>query len=224
YFQVIAQPDLWQKLQQDADLLEILRTPLFLSITLLARQKISIAEWEQLATTDERKTYLLSAYVEQMLVRDIENQYYKAKPMPTEARTRHWLSWLAQQLQQESKDEFLIEGLQPTNLENRTQRRAYNWIVGLIGAFIGTLSSGMIVGLLFGLIYGMGAALIGGLIGGFNAGLVCILTKNPITPVEIFEFSFTSVKTKNILKEMFSGRAISFLKKCRKGLRVEEIS
>jgi len=83
YFQVIAQPDLWQKLQQDADLLEILRTPLFLSITLLARQKISIAEWEQLDTTDDRKTYLLSAYVRQMLARDIENLYYKAKPMPT---------------------------------------------------------------------------------------------------------------------------------------------
>ena len=87
YFQVIPQPDLWQKLQQDSELLEILRTPLFLSITLLAMRQISLTEWERLATTDDRKTYLLSAYVRKMLVRDIENWYYKAKPMPTAAQT-----------------------------------------------------------------------------------------------------------------------------------------
>ena len=180
YFQIISQPDLWQKLQQDSELLEILRTPLFLSITLLARRQITLSEWEQLVTTDERKTYLLSAYVRQMLVRDIENWYYKAKPMPTAAQTRHWLSWLAQQM---TKDEFLIEGLQPTNLENRTQQKIY-WIfglifglseglvvgliVGLVGGLIWGLIWGRTVGLIFGLIFG----LVGGLIWGLTVGLI----------------------------------------------------
>lgn len=190
YFQVIAQPELWQKLQQDADLLEILRTPLFLSITLLARQKISLTEWEQLATTDERKTYLLSAYVRQMLARDIENWYYKAKPMPTAAQTRHWLSWLAQQLQQESKDEFLIEGLQPTDLKNRTQQKIYNWIVGLI------------VGLITGLIVGLIVGLITGLIVGLISGLIVGLIEHRIKPVETFEFSLMPSKIGKFFQEL----------------------
>jgi hypothetical protein len=191
YFQVISQPDLWQKLQQDSDLLEILRTPLFLSITLLARRQISLPEWEQLATTDDRKTYLLSAYVQQMLVRDIENWYYKAKPMPTAEQTRHWLSWLAQQLQKESEDVFLIEGLQPTNLENRTQQKIYNWIVkrifgqpqnrisplknfefSLEPAKIGRFLRGLSVGLIMGLNMGVSAGLIMGLIIGLSDGLI----------------------------------------------------
>jgi len=193
YFQVISQPDLWQKLQQDADLLEILRTPLFLSITLLARRQISLPEWEELATTDERKTYLLSAYVQQMLARDIENWYYKAKPMPTADQTRHWLSWLAQQLQRESKDEFLIEGLQPTNLENRKQQKIYNWIFGLISGLIG----GLIVGLISGLIVGLIVGLIGGLIGG--------LTENGINPVETFEFSLEPAKIRKFFQGLIFG-------------------
>ncbi|NMF60820.1 NACHT domain-containing protein [Pseudanabaena yagii] len=193
YFQVISQPDLWQKLQQDADLLEILRTPLFLSITLLARQKISITEWEQLATTNERKTYLLSAYVRQMLARDIENQYYKAKPMPTSAQTRHWLSWLAQQLQQESKDEFLIEGLQSSNLENRTQQKIYNWIVGVL------------VGLLFGLIFGLLFGLLFGLILGLILGLLFGLTQKRIEPVETFEFSLAPAKIREFFQSLIKG-------------------
>jgi DNA polymerase III delta prime subunit len=195
YFQVISQPDLWQKLQQDSELLEVLRTPLFLSITLLAMRQISLPEWEQLATTDDRKTYLLSAYVQQMLARDIENWYYKAKPMPTAEQTRHWLSWLAQQLQQESKDEFLIEGLQPTNLKNRNQQKIYNWIYGLIygltenpispvetfkfslePAKIRKFFQWLIIGLIGGLIGGLSIGLIGrlsiGLIGGLSIGLI----------------------------------------------------
>jgi hypothetical protein len=168
YFQIISQPDLWQKLQQDSELLEILRTPLFLSITLLARRQITLSEWEQLVTTDERKTYLLSAYVRQMLVRDIENWYYKAKPMPTAAQTRHWLSWLAQQM---TKDEFLIEGLQPTNLENRTQQKIY-WIFGLIFGLSEGLVVGLIVGLVVGLIVGLVGGLIWGLIWGRTVGLI----------------------------------------------------
>ena len=196
YFQVIAQPDLWQKLQQDSELLEILRTPLFLSITLLARQQISLSEWEQLATTDERKTYLLSAYVRQMLARDIENWYYKAKPMPTVAQTRHWLSWLAQQLQQESKDEFLIEGLQPTNLKNRAQQKIYRWIVGLIVGLIYGLILGLIVRLISGLIVG----LIWGLIWGLIVGLVHGLTENWINPVETFEFSLAPAKIRRFFE------------------------
>jgi len=190
YFQVIAQPDLWQKLQHDSELLEILRTPLFLSITLLARRQISLSEWEQLATTDDRKTYLLSAYVRQMLARDIENWYYKAKPMPSAEQTRHWLIWLAQQLKQESKDEFLIEVLQPTNLKSRTQQKLYGLIVVLL--------SGLIGGLMFGLMWGLMAGLFCGLLFG-------LAEKSRISLVEIFEFSSLHGKIYGLIGGLFLG-------------------
>jgi DNA polymerase III delta prime subunit len=212
YFQVISQPDLWQKLQQDSELLEILRTPLFLSITLLARRQISLPEWEQLATTDDRKTYLLSAYVRQMLVRDIENWYYKAKPMPTAAQTSHWLSWLAKQLQQESKDEFLIEGLQPKNLKNRKQQKIYNGILGLsVGLSVG-LGSGLSAGPILWLSVGLSSALSVGAFFGLTENLEnWINPENRINPVETFEFSLTPVKIRKIFRGLIAGLTVGLI-------------
>jgi hypothetical protein len=111
--------------------------------------------------------------------------------MPTADQTRHWLSWLAQQLQQESKDEFLIEGLQPTNLKNRAQQKIYNWICGL--------NFGLIGGLNFGLIWGLIGALIGGVI------------EHVIEPVETFEFSLSLSKIRGFLQEMLDWMIVGMI-------------
>ncbi|NUN65952.1 NACHT domain-containing protein [Pseudanabaena biceps] len=168
-------PELWQKLRQDSELLEILRTPFFLVITFLAIQQISPPEWGQLATTNDRKTYLLSAYVHQMLSGDIESLYYQAPAVPSAAQTKHWLSWLAQQLQQESKDEFLIESLHPKNLKNGTQQKNYYRVLVLIfGLFFG-LFFGIIYEKIGWLIFGLFYGLFLGLFVGINDGLKAVL-------------------------------------------------
>jgi hypothetical protein len=100
--------------------LELVRTPLFLSITLLAYKKISLEKWQNLLSAEARIQYLLDAYISEMLTRQISNQLYPPKKLPTARQTRLWLAWLAQQLQQESETEFLIERLQPFHLISST--------------------------------------------------------------------------------------------------------
>jgi hypothetical protein len=112
--------ELWQSLSNDPDLLELVRTPLFLSITLLAYKKISLEKWQKLLSAEARIQYLLDAYISEMLTRQISSQLYPPTKLPTARQTRLWLAWLAQQLQQESETEFLIERLQPFHLISST--------------------------------------------------------------------------------------------------------
>jgi hypothetical protein len=147
-----------------------------------------------------------------MLVRDIENWYYKAKPMPTAAQTSHWLSWLAKQLQQESKDEFLIEGLQPKNLKNRKQQKIYNGILGLsVGLSVG-LGSGLSAGPILWLSVGLSSALSVGAFFGLTENLEnWINPENRINPVETFEFSLTPVKIRKIFRGLIAGLTVGLI-------------
>jgi F0F1-type ATP synthase assembly protein I len=90
----------------------------------------------------------------------IASKEYPPEKQPTAQQTRHWLAWLAKQLQAQSEDEFLIEKMQPTMLTNRRQKIIYRLIFGLIVGLI----FGLIVGLIFGLIVGLIVGLIFGLI------------------------------------------------------------
>jgi len=82
----------------------------------------------------------------------IASKEYPPEKQPTAQQTRHWLAWLAKQLQAQSEDEFLIEKMQPTMLTNRRQKIIYRLIFGLIVGLIFGLIVGLIVGLIFGLI------------------------------------------------------------------------
>jgi predicted NACHT family NTPase len=123
-------PGLWQVISDDIELLELVRTPLLLSITILVSEEISIEQWQQLTSTFDRIQYLLSAYVRQMLTREIDSKaYIKHKP-PSSRQTRLWLVWLAQQLLNESKTEFLIEEMQPNWLRNKRHVLMYRQLLG----------------------------------------------------------------------------------------------
>ncbi len=106
--------DLWQTINHDSELLDLVRTPLLLSITILAFQEISIDILLQLISTKDRIQYLLNAYVLLMLKREIKNNTYSKNKLPNNEQTQLWPIWLAQQLQKEFKTEFLIEKLQPS--------------------------------------------------------------------------------------------------------------
>ncbi|MHC5718858.1 MAG: NACHT domain-containing protein, partial [Nostoc sp.] len=67
---------IWLTIYNQPNLLELLRTPLFLSITILAIQEISIERWQKLTSTNDRIQYLLDAYVRLMLLREIESKGY----------------------------------------------------------------------------------------------------------------------------------------------------
>jgi WD40 repeat protein len=142
---------LWPSLQQDPNLLNWAKTPLFLNILTLAAEEISLPEWQQRHSPESRQRYLLDAFIQKQL------KQLRAQ------QSRRWLSWLAKRLKRDSADEFLIENMQPVWLSNPTQRWLYRLGVGLILGLTGGLSCGLSFGLNFGLIGGFILALFGGL-------------------------------------------------------------
>ncbi len=161
YLVEVNHADLWQTINQDSELLDLVRTPLLLNVTVLAAQEISINHWQELTSTESRIQYLLDAYVLQMLTRDINSRVYKKAPHSKQIRL--WLIWLAQQLERETQTEFLIEGMQPFWLKKRSQK-TYQLIIRmivvlsfmlLIGAFDAWQEHEWIVALIIGLSHGL---------------------------------------------------------------------
>lgn len=112
---------LWETLQHDNDLLKLVRTPLLLSVSILANDAFDLTHWQRLSTTQERLDYLLHIYIVQQIHKSTEKNVYLPGKEPSGQQTRHWLMWLAQQLQVQSEDEFLIERMQPTTLKRKYQ-------------------------------------------------------------------------------------------------------
>jgi hypothetical protein len=168
YLTSVQMPNLWQVLQQNIALFNLLRTPLLLSITVLSYEELSLAQWQHTTSTPKRLELLLDDYIQKMLHREINRRADRNQKAPTAKQTRHWLKVLAKQMRQEAQTEFLIEKMQPkTWLLTRNQKWIYRLIVGLSGGLIvglsGGLSGGLIVGLSGGLIFGLSGGLIFGL-------------------------------------------------------------
>lgn len=126
YFATLGMEPLWDTVRHDPDFLELVRTPLLLSVSILANDNIDPVQWQRLTTPQERLGYLLDAYIRRQLhTTTIPSRIYPPKKQPTPQQTRHWLSWLAQQLQAQSEDEFLIEKMQPLLLKSRIKYTKY---------------------------------------------------------------------------------------------------
>ena len=180
--------NIWQTINDDPNLLELVKTPLLLSVTILAYQEIAIEQWQQMTSTFDRLQYLLNAYVRRMLIREIDsNAYFKQTNSPSTKQTQLWLIWLDQQLERESQTEFLIETIQPFWLLTQAQRVTFK------------ITSGLVIGLTVGLIGGLGLnrwlpSLILGLLVGFAFG-----RDNEINIVENFLWSWKGAKIGLIL-------------------------
>ncbi|MBD2359568.1 NACHT domain-containing protein [Tolypothrix sp. FACHB-123] len=187
YLNSINYIELWSTISSDLDLLELVKTPLLISITVLSSQEISVEEWQLLNSTADRIQYLLDAYVGRMLTRDINSRaYFKTKP-PNTRKTRMWLVWLAHQMQLESKTEFLIEEMQPAFLNYKFKILKYRLIFGLIiGLF------GLIIGLILGLNSGLNSGLF---------GLILGFVYQKIEPIE--RITFNNIN-KNLLNYVLS--------------------
>lgn len=147
-------PNLWNAVQANSNLLDLVKTPFFIGIVGVVWQRISEIEWQQAQFQGKQQNLLLGAYIRQRL----ENtDAQRAKSV------KRWLSWLAKNLQQHNSDEFLIEVLQPDWLMQKRLERSYRVSVGLFfgllfGLFFGRLG-GLFVGLSFGLFSGLTSGL-----------------------------------------------------------------
>lgn len=144
-------------IEQDKEVAEFAQTPLILNMMTWTYQGWSAQECSmQFRIAKDRKFNLFESYIEKNLEReDKEQKYPKAKVL-------NWLSWLAKTMVNESKIIFLIEKLQPTLLQNRSEKRSYQMknfrlaglIFGLIWGLISVLFFGLLFGLLGGVIFG----------------------------------------------------------------------
>jgi DNA polymerase III delta prime subunit len=197
YLAAVNQSKLWQTLRQDSDLLELVKTPLFLQVLgfIAAENQFSIQDWKSLPSIKTRLQYLFDAYWEaamerelinlQMRSRGIKSQSYGKRLFPDRKQTKHWLTFLARQLQQESQTEFLIERMQPSWLGTKQKIWHYRLTFTLI--FVLTFV------LLWELPFFLGnssKALIGAWFGGVTYGFLGGLSGNidRIQPVEIINF------------------------------------
>ncbi len=183
---------IWQVLRLEAETLELMRTPLFLSIIGFAYDnKNFVRTLQRLTSNEARLEYLFNEYwskaikrplvSDQLLLKGIKSQAYGKCKYPDTKQTRKWLVYLAKQLQQESQTEFLIEKIQPSWLLIGKQKRLYQLINVLINVLFFGLSFGLSFGLIFGLIFGLSFGLIGRL-------------QEKIEIVERFSFSFEKLK------------------------------
>jgi hypothetical protein len=130
YVETSSHPELWNHIQTDAELLELARSPLLLSMLTLAYETRSIQEWQNFPLTQERHQYLFDAYIERMLSRESKRPEY------TKEKTLHWLTWLAQRLREQAQTDFVIEKLQPTWLQSLAQKWMYRIAVVLFVALV----------------------------------------------------------------------------------------
>ncbi|MBE9053449.1 NACHT domain-containing protein [Nostocales cyanobacterium LEGE 11386] len=188
YLTSINYVELWSTISNDLDLLELVKTPLLLSITVLTSQEISVEEWQNQTPGESRLKYLLSAYILRMLARQIKTNTYINEKFPTDKQTQIWLRWLAQQLQREFKTEFLIEEINPFWLPLDRQKKIF------------FLAIQIIIKLIIGLTTGAVITQINGLLNGLIWGTIIGITSNqsilPISPISNLKWSWLKSKNK----------------------------
>ncbi|MBW4542027.1 MAG: NACHT domain-containing protein [Myxacorys chilensis ATA2-1-KO14] len=203
---------LWNAIAEDESLLEFVRPPLLLSMTVLAYQGKAGLEWQRLQSSQARLNHLLNAYIRRILEQSVPAQAGKKKRKQQKSysprQTRLWLTWLAQQMERESQTEFLIERMQPSWLLAEPLYNNYTytvrsigemlfWLSGLgIGLIVGSiwgLGLGLGLGLFWGLFWGLGLQwLFSGLLGGLHWRLV--IRAEVITISESIEWSWKGFK------------------------------
>jgi signal peptidase I len=142
-------PD-WDTCQKDVEV-PGLRSPLLLNMLLVAYNGQAIRSQSE----------LFQAYIKAQFIRSGKSKY-------TEAQTRRYLTWLAQQLKAEKTTEFEIENLQPNWLADAWQI----WICRLIFGLILGLTQGIILGVIDWLAFARTSRLISGLFASLIFGLI----------------------------------------------------
>jgi hypothetical protein len=125
-------PQIRQLLNQHPVLHDLARTPLFLSMMVLCRDKLRTEDLAMPASPEAYRAYLFNTYLAQ--------RFETALPISGEessvVKPLTWLSWLAQLLRQRSESEFYVESLQPSLLKNI-------WPFGLAAGLVAGLVAGL---------------------------------------------------------------------------------
>ena len=152
-------------LRQNAELRELARTPLMLSLLMLTHHGMSTDQLLRMPSLEARQRQVFERYIELMLTRRNNEKRY------TSQQTTHWLSCLARQLTQHGQTVFYIERMQPGWLEDyRSQQRYPRVVAGSIFGLVAALCPGLAAGRFFAPSSSIGIVLVSILIFGLISG------------------------------------------------------
>lgn len=179
YLEQLQRQDLWHVIRNDSILRELVRTPFWLSILVLAEPDLEFLDWRQ-PTTEGRFHALLNAYIRQMMKRPVRRDVEVQGKLPTERQTVDRLVCLAQQMQRESETEFLIEALQPSWLPERSSWQfIYHLLNRILIGFALAVGFTIPIHLSFHESFGMMASIIAALIG-FCLGAITTMVRTEL--------------------------------------------
>ena len=154
----------------DTELKERMRSPLMLTIMVLAFQGTGEEELSVSGLFSYSHPQLFDTYIRRMSIHRIAQTEY------TFTIAAQWLRWLASHLIQNGQSIFLIERMQPNWLQTDEQKSSQLPVVlllaGPIYGLIGGFTVGVLGGMIDGPIYGFSSALRNGIVSGTCGGLV----------------------------------------------------
>ncbi len=118
-------------LQQEASLRALLQTPLLLRMLSLTYYNASVPDVLRTSSVEEQTQQVIERYVEHMLAHGSEKTLYPVH------NTKHWLAWLARQMQRQNQKIFYLERIQPDYAEKQVTRQQYPLM--MVGLIIGLL-------------------------------------------------------------------------------------
>lgn len=145
FLENLGQMELWNFIQNDTVLLNLLSNPLLLSVATLVFSQISASDWQQITSNENCLQRLFNAYIDQMFTRTLRQNSSEQEFMPGIKETSAKLSWLAQNMQEQFHSDFLIEEMQPSLLKKTVSRLLYRVILVIICGIIGQAISSIII-------------------------------------------------------------------------------
>jgi DNA polymerase III delta prime subunit/Sec-independent protein translocase protein TatA len=188
YLHQINQSNLWDEIQRENSLKELVETPLFLSFFITSYDK------------GNRSIKSQSDLIESYLNHKINKHNFSNKISPEKARK--YLNWLANKMEKDGAKEFLIENINVNYLESEKQKNQYRTISVLIHFAIYLLSVGISFIFFWKAFFSSLGALLFFQLVIVVFGLYLILKierKNEAIQVEKFAWSWENIEKNNLL-------------------------
>jgi len=133
--------ELWHNIETDKPLLNLAKTPLYLTMMTLAYEEILIMSWKHLNSFEDQRDYLFNAYIRRQLNQDIHKSEYPQGKAPKSESFRRWLGWLATRLTTDELTEFSVKKIPIHWLDENEQKPRYKLILKLIRFDLGNYSN-----------------------------------------------------------------------------------
>ncbi len=140
-------PEVRRLFQKDPAWQGFAHSPLLFNSLMVASQSTSFASAPKFASMEDRRRYMLDAYVDCMFDQGGLVQRFDRD------RTLNWLRWLARKMKEHTQDLFLIEKIQPDWLPEG-RKRLYDFGVRLFLQLAMGVSFGMATGVAAGMVFG----------------------------------------------------------------------